>query len=63
MAPVTIGDGAFIGTGSVVTADVAADAMVVARARQVEKPGWAKTFRETQAALKAGAATPQPPKG
>ncbi len=63
VAPVTIGDGAFIATGSVVTADVAADAMVVARARQVEKPGWAKTFRETQAALKAGAATPQPPKG
>ncbi|WP_158808212.1 bifunctional UDP-N-acetylglucosamine diphosphorylase/glucosamine-1-phosphate N-acetyltransferase GlmU [Beijerinckia sp. L45] len=46
VAPVTIGDGAFIGTGSVVTEDVAADALVIARARQVEKPGWAKTFRD-----------------
>lgn len=63
VAPVTIGDGAFVATGSVVTADVAADALVVARARQVEKPGWAKTFRETQSALKAGAATTQTPKG
>ena len=63
VAPVTIGDGAFVGTGSVVTADVAADALVIARARQVEKPGWAKTFRETQTALKAGAAKTQTPKG
>ncbi len=55
VAPVTIGDGAFIGTGSVVTADVAADALVIARARQIEKPGWAKTFREAQSALKAAA--------
>jgi bifunctional UDP-N-acetylglucosamine pyrophosphorylase/glucosamine-1-phosphate N-acetyltransferase len=46
VAPVTIGDGAFIGTGSVVTKNVAPDALVVARARQVEKPGWAKAFRE-----------------
>ncbi len=46
VAPVTIGDGAFIGTGSVVTQDVAADALLVARARGVEKPGWAKLFRE-----------------
>lgn len=53
VAPVTIGDGAYIGTGSVVTADVAADALVVARARQVEKPGWAKTFRAAKAAAKA----------
>ena len=45
VAPLTVGDGAFIGTGSVVTEDVAADALVIARARQVEKPGWAKAFR------------------
>ena len=53
VAPVTIGDGAYIGTGSVVTEDVAADALVLARARQVAKPGWARNFRERQAALKA----------
>ena len=52
VAPVTIGDGAYIGSGSVVTDDVAENALVIARARQVEKAGWATTFRETQAALK-----------
>lgn len=46
VAPVTIGAGAFVGTGSVVTRDVAPDALVLARARQVEKPGWAQAFRE-----------------
>ena len=45
VAPVSIGAGAFVGTGSVVTEDVAADALVVARARQVEKPGWARAYR------------------
>ena len=46
VAPVTIGAGAFIGTGSVVTEDVSPDALVLARARQTEKPGWAKAFRD-----------------
>ena len=45
VAPVTIGDGAYIGTGSVITQDVARDALALARARQVEKPGWAHRFR------------------
>ena len=49
VAPVTVGDGAFIGTGSVVTGDVAADALLIARARPVEKAGWAKAFREANA--------------
>ncbi len=46
VAPVKIGDGAYIGTGSVITDDVAPHALALARSRQVEKPSWAKDFRE-----------------
>lgn len=53
VAPVTIGDGAIVAAGSVVTRDVAADALAVARGQQVDKPGWASKFREARAALKA----------
>jgi bifunctional UDP-N-acetylglucosamine pyrophosphorylase/glucosamine-1-phosphate N-acetyltransferase len=45
VAPVTLGDGAFITAGSVITDDVAPDAMAFGRARQIEKPGRAATFR------------------
>ncbi len=45
VAPVTIGDGAFIAAGSVITEDVAADAMAFGRARQVEKPGRAAQLK------------------
>src|SRR3984893_18697806 len=47
VAPVKIGDGAYVGSGSVITQDVAADALALARAGQVEKPGWARALRET----------------
>ncbi len=46
VAPVTIGAGAYIGTGSVITKDVAPDALALARERQIEKPFWAKAFRD-----------------
>ena len=45
VAPVTIGDGAYVATGSVITADVPADALSIARARQVDKPGRAAELR------------------
>ena len=45
VAPVTVGDGAYVATGSVVTADVPADALTIARARQVDKPGRAAELR------------------
>ena len=41
VAPVTIGDGAFIAAGSVITRDVEPRAMAFGRARQVDKPGAA----------------------
>jgi len=52
VAPVTVGEGALIAAGSVVTRDVAPDAMVVARGQQVEKAGWAVKFRAARQALK-----------
>lgn len=44
-APVTIGDGADVAAGSVITRDVPADALAIARGRQEVKPGWAKRMR------------------
>jgi bifunctional UDP-N-acetylglucosamine pyrophosphorylase/glucosamine-1-phosphate N-acetyltransferase len=45
VAPVTVGDGAYIASGSVVTADVPAGALTIARSRQVDKPGRAADLR------------------
>jgi bifunctional UDP-N-acetylglucosamine pyrophosphorylase/glucosamine-1-phosphate N-acetyltransferase len=45
VAPVSIGDGAFIAAGSVITEDVEGDAMAFGRARQESKPGRAASFR------------------
>jgi bifunctional UDP-N-acetylglucosamine pyrophosphorylase/glucosamine-1-phosphate N-acetyltransferase len=52
VAPVTIGAGAFVGSGSVITEDVPADALGLARGRQTVKARWAKVFREQMAAEK-----------
>lgn len=53
VAPVSVGDGAIVAAGSVVTADVHADALAIARGSQEMKPNWAKRFREVMAAKKA----------
>jgi bifunctional UDP-N-acetylglucosamine pyrophosphorylase/glucosamine-1-phosphate N-acetyltransferase len=45
VAPVTVGDGAIVAAGSVVTNDVSADALAIARGRQVDKPGRAAELR------------------
>lgn len=53
VAPVRIGDGAYVGSGSVITEDVSGDALAVGRGRQVEKEGWARRFRDAKAREKA----------
>ncbi len=45
IAPVTIGDGAYVAAGSTVTNDVEPDSLCVARSRQTVIPGWAKRRR------------------
>lgn len=49
VAPVRVGDGAYIAAGSVVTENVPGDALAVARGRQVNKPGWAAGRRREMA--------------
>ena len=46
VAPVTIGDGAVVGAGSVITNDVAADSLAIERNEQKGIAGWARRFRE-----------------
>jgi len=53
VAPVSIGDGALVASGSVITHDVPADAAAFGRARQEIKPGRAKVLRERYQAEKA----------
>ena len=53
VAPVKVGDGAYVAAGSTITDNVPADALGIARGRQVNKPGWAgKKRRELAAAQK-----------
>ena len=53
VAPVSVGDGAYVASGSVITADVPADAVAFGRARQENKDGRAVLVRERNQALKA----------
>jgi bifunctional UDP-N-acetylglucosamine pyrophosphorylase / glucosamine-1-phosphate N-acetyltransferase len=48
VAPITIGDGAYIGAGSCITREVPADALAIGRSRQVIKDGWAAAKRSRQ---------------
>jgi len=45
VAPVRVGMGAYVGAASCITEDVPADSLALGRARQIVKPGWAKSKR------------------
>ncbi|MGA2049582.1 MAG: bifunctional UDP-N-acetylglucosamine diphosphorylase/glucosamine-1-phosphate N-acetyltransferase GlmU [Terracidiphilus sp.] len=63
VAPVEVGDGAYIGAGSCITKDVPADSLAVARAHQVTKEGWVAVrraqHREEAVARDQGKNSPQ----
>lgn len=54
VAPVTVGDNAYVASGSVVTVDVPDDAVAFARARQANKEGLASRLREKFRKMKEG---------
>jgi bifunctional UDP-N-acetylglucosamine pyrophosphorylase/glucosamine-1-phosphate N-acetyltransferase len=45
VAPVEIGDGAYVATGTTVTSDVPPEALAIGRVRQENKPGYAAKLR------------------
>jgi bifunctional UDP-N-acetylglucosamine pyrophosphorylase / glucosamine-1-phosphate N-acetyltransferase len=59
VAPLRLADGAYIAAGSAITENVPADALGIARGRQVNKPGWASKKRRE---LAAGSAHSKPKK-
>ena len=50
VAPVRIGDGAYVAAGSAITENIPAQSLGIARGRQVNKPGWAAKKRRQLAA-------------
>ncbi len=48
VAPVTIGSGAYIASGSTITQNVPKDALALSRTRQVNKEGYAKKIRDSK---------------
>ncbi len=46
VAPIKVGKGAFVAAGSTITDEVPADALAVARGKQVIKGGWAEEYRK-----------------
>ncbi|WAJ30939.1 bifunctional UDP-N-acetylglucosamine diphosphorylase/glucosamine-1-phosphate N-acetyltransferase GlmU [Antarcticirhabdus aurantiaca] len=55
VAPVSIGDGAYVASGSVVTEDVPPEALAIARGRQVNKDGRGRAINERNKAAKVAA--------
>jgi bifunctional UDP-N-acetylglucosamine pyrophosphorylase / glucosamine-1-phosphate N-acetyltransferase len=55
VAPVKIGDGAYIGSGSVISRNVEPDALALERSAQEQRPGWAAKFRALMGKRKGSA--------
>jgi bifunctional UDP-N-acetylglucosamine pyrophosphorylase/glucosamine-1-phosphate N-acetyltransferase len=53
VAPVTIGNGAYVGAGSTISEDVPDNALGITRAPQINKDGWAPEFRQKKIKEKA----------
>ena len=53
VAPVTIGEGAFLGSGGVITDNVPDGALALGRAKQSNKEGWAVRYHKAQSSRKA----------
>ena len=52
IAPITVGEGAYVGTGTVLTKDVPEDALALARVEQKNREGMAKRLRDQMVARK-----------
>ena len=53
VAPVSVGDGAIIGAGSIISKDVEPNALAVSRAPQKQRAEWAKKLRAKKSAEKS----------
>ncbi len=62
VAPLRIGDGAYVAAGSTITENVPPDGLGIARGRQVNKPRWASRKRRELAAAEHANTRPRPRK-
>ena len=58
VAPLKVGDGAVIGSGSTITKDVPANALAVARGRQIIKENYAQKLSESKSESKESTSAP-----
>lgn len=59
VAPIVIGEGAYIGAGSCIVEDVPAEALALGRAKQVTKDGWVRSRRvQARTAKESGKSHP-----
>jgi bifunctional UDP-N-acetylglucosamine pyrophosphorylase/glucosamine-1-phosphate N-acetyltransferase len=54
VAPVTVGDNAYVATSTTVTQDVPSEALAIGRVRQTNKPNYAPKLREKLSSSKTG---------